>query len=184
MELIEPWRTRIGRVNLKDRCDLEAVASEVLALHHLTPEGDEKPYPATASEFPAVIGLRDNVITPLVVEFFKQEFNHDYQDVRVESFGRWLSEGKSLGAHYHGSSAVTCILYPEDYDSEIVVYDPRGNACRGYPRQVRDSCFGDFKIYPKAGDLVILPSYLMHYVPTVRDTMRLTLVNDYYIELL
>lgn len=184
MELIEPWRTRIGIVNLKGKCKLEAVGDEILALHCMSPEGDETPYPATREEFPDIIETRDNWITPAVVEYFKQEFDYNYQDVKVESFGRWLAVGKSLGAHLHGSSAVTTILYPDDYDSEIVLYDPRGNACRGYPRSVRDGYFGDFKYTPKAGDLVILPSYLQHYVPPVKDEMRLTLVSDYYIELL
>jgi len=184
MKLIEPWRTRIAVTNLADKCDLQAIGDEILALHCMSPEGDDKPYPATREEFPELIGVRDTWITPIVVDFIKQEFGYDYQNVKVESFGRWLAEGKSLGAHLHGSSAITTILYPDDYESEIVLYDPRGNACRGYPRSVRDSYFGDFKYSPAAGDLVVLPSYLQHYVPPVKDEMRLTLVNDYYIELL
>jgi len=180
MQIIEPWRTRIGVVNLKDHCDLMQLADEVLALSYMVASDDDKPYTPTDQEFRLIVDVRQRLITPAVIDFIHQEFNYKYQTVQVESFGRWLPEGKALGAHLHGSSAVTTILYLGDYDSEIVLYDPRGNACRGYPREIRDSYFGQHHYSPKAGDLVILPSYLEHYVPPVKDQMRLTLVSDYY----
>ncbi|MNF92414.1 hypothetical protein D3C84_750580 [compost metagenome] len=61
----------------------------------------------------------------------------------------------------------------------MMIYDPRGNASRGYPRAIRDDHFSPYAVFPKAGDLYIMPSFLQHYVPTVKDDLRLSLINDY-----
>lgn len=177
---IEPWRTRMVVVNLKDKCDLESLSTEIVTLGVMSPSDGDYAYPLTDDEFPTILNFVAEHITPIVLSYIKDVFEYKGGIPKVETFGRWLSEGDTVGSHLHGSSGVTTIFYPDDYATGIVVYDPRGNACRGYPREMRDNYFKEYHHTPKSGELLILPSYLAHYVPPVKDSLRLTLVNDYY----
>lgn len=179
MELIQPWTTSILKANVKNMINLDSVASEIMALHSLTPQESAATYPINPEEFPVLCDFRDRVCTNLVKEFVRQTMGYELKEIVVETFGKWLAQGKELGPHTHGSTGITTILYPADYKSGIILYDPRGNACRGYPREIRDGHFAPFTITPKAGDLYIIPSYIQHYVPTVEDELRLSLINDY-----
>jgi oxalate decarboxylase/phosphoglucose isomerase-like protein (cupin superfamily) len=179
MELIQPWNTSILKANVSHMCNVEAIADEILSLHSLSPQQSTTQYKITPEEFPALCDFRDRVVTNLVKEFVKQTMRFDLTQFTVDTFGKWFEKGMDLSPHTHGSTGITSVFYPADYKSGMTVYDPRGNACRGYPRQIRDDYFAPFYVYPKAGDLIIMPSFLQHYVPTVEDDLRLSLINDY-----
>lgn len=179
MKLFEPWKTNIGYLNVKDKVDLTALANEIIELHCLTHDDDTKPFITDASVSPLTIQLRDNCITPAVKAYVKETMDFDLVNFRVDTFGKWFKTGQNLTAHLHGGTGITTIFYCADSKDSLISFDPRGNACRGYPRDIRDNHFGNFTISPKAGDIYILPSYVQHCIPTVDDDMRLSLVNDY-----
>ena len=179
MELIQPWNTSFLKANVLHLIDVDKVSTEIMALFSVTPTESSATYPISVEKFPTLVDFRDRVCTNLVKEFVRQTMGYQLVDFTVETFGKWLAEGKELGPHTHGSTGITTIFYPDDYQSGLVLYDPRGNACRGYPREIRDGHFAPYTINPKAGDLYVIPSYIQHYVPTVEDGMRLSLINDY-----
>lgn len=179
MELIQPWKTVIAKINLADVIHLEALANEIMSLHSISPAESETAYKVTPEEFPYLCEVRDNIITPLVQTYVKESMDFDLTKFTVDTFGKWFPAGSDLAPHTHGSTGITTVFYPADYRSSMMVYDPRNNASRGYPRKIRDNYFAPYTIYPKAGDLIIMPSYLQHYVPTVEDDLRLSLINDY-----
>ncbi|MNP95942.1 hypothetical protein D3C85_85070 [compost metagenome] len=179
MELIQPWNTTIFKGNVSHMCNVDAIAAEILTLHSLSPQESTTPYPVTEAEFPALCDFRDRVATNLVKEFALQTMNFDLTKFTVDTFGKWFAKGEDLAPHVHGSTGFTTIFYPDDYESGMMIFDPRGNASRGYPRAIRDGHFAPFSVFPKKGDLYILPSFLQHYVPTVKDDLRLSLINDY-----
>lgn len=179
MQLIQPWNTSILKVNLADLVNLEQISQEILNLHCIAPQESKTAYKVTPEEFPALCDFRDRVVTNLVKEYLKKTMDYNLTDFTVDTFGKWFEAGTDLGAHVHGSTGVTSVFYPADYESGMTIYDPRGNASRGYPREIRDSYFSPYYHAPKAGDLLIFPGYLQHYVPTVKDALRLSLINDY-----
>lgn len=179
MKLIEPWKTAIGMINIKDKVDLAALADEIIQLHCLTHDDDTKPFKTDDSITPLCMKLIDDHITPAVKIFCKEAMGFDLTDFRIDTFGKWFKAGQNLTAHLHGGTGITTIFYCADSKDSLISFDPRGNACRGYPRDVRDNHFGNLVIAPKAGDIYIVPSYIQHCIPTVEDEMRLSLVNDY-----
>lgn len=182
MQIITPWKSSLAVVNVKDQIDLEALATEVLALHCLTHNDDRMPHKVDDTT-PLIQKVRDEILPPLVQKFLLDAMDFTLTDWRVDTFGKWFKPGQELGAHWHGDSSITTILYPHDSNATLLAYDPRGNACRGYPRQIRDNHFGNFDFRPKAGDVLIVPSYIQHSVQTVPDKeeMRLSLINDFHI---
>ena len=188
MNFIEPWKVQIGHVNLLGHrltpplaIDNAGILEEIHALHCLTHDDDLVPLEVNEELSPLVCELRDNVIAPKVAEYLKTAMKYEAKDgVRIDTFAKWFKPGQELGAHLHGGTHITTVYYPADSDASLMIFDPRFNASRGYPQQIRDNHFGPFVIFPKAGDLIIMPSYLMHSVKVVQEEMRLSLVNDFF----
>lgn len=183
MELLltQPWKTEIGLAYFGTDHDMTALSNEIIAIHAMSHNDDDKPFEVTKDLCPLVIEFRDRYITPHVKHYIERAFNRKPNDIelKVDTFGKWFQQGQELGAHLHGGTAVTTVFYPADTQAKLMVFDPRFNASRGYPRDIRDNHFGEFIFHPKAGDLIIMPSYLMHSVTTVQEEARLSLVNDY-----
>lgn len=182
LNYIEPWKTRILKINLASLIDLEALANEIFQLHCLAPRESKVPYAVTPAEFPRICELRDGLITQVVSQYIKDCYDIDPLNLAIDTFGKWFEQGTELGDHLHGNSCVTSVLYPYAYQSGMMVNDPRFNACRGYSRRVRDSHFANHFVQPEAGDLIIMPSYVMHSVPRVADELRVSLINDFHFE--
>jgi hypothetical protein len=180
MEFIQPWQVTIARVNLADRLDLDGLADEIHQLHCASPRESKTPYNVTPEEFPLICKARDGIIAAEVQKYIQHAFGVDPIEMVIDTFGKWFAKGEELGAHLHGNSCVTSVFYPYDYGTGMTLQDPRFNAQRGYSRRVRDSHFGDHYVVPKAGDLWIVPSYVQHYIPTVKDDLRISLINDFH----
>lgn len=179
MEIIEPWKMQIARVNLLSVVDNKAISEEIHVLHCLCPRESKTPLAITAEQFPALTHFRDKVLTPIVVDYIRQTFGVNPFDMTVDTFGKVFENNEGLGSHLHGNSLLTTVYYPEDTEAGMSLADPRFNASRGYPRPVRDGHFGNYYVSPKAGDLWIVPSYIQHSVESNPEDMRLSLINDF-----
>lgn len=182
MKIVEPWKIFYGVVNLKDLVDVNELKDEIFNLSCLTNQEDEAQSFITEDFIPSIIALRDQHIIPAATKFMLEHYDFDGDFDRVDTNAKWIPPGEALYPHYHAGSIVSTIFYPEDSESGLNVFDPRSNACRGYPQQVRDRHFAMHKFSPRAGDLIILPSYLQHSVSYVKEDVRLSLVNEFYIK--
>lgn len=181
MEYIQPWKTEIARVNVADQFDMAALAEETFTLYSMTNGEDDSQKKLDPAIFPVMLKMRDEVITPLVKEFALRCFNSDMAGFYVETNGKWIPDGEGLYPHYHPGSVISAIVYPSDSDNGMTMFDPRGNACRGYPKPMRHAHFGNHCISPRAGDVYIFPSYIQHSVPHVTEEVRLSLLHEYYV---
>lgn len=182
MQLLTPWSVQIGRINLSDHINADEIATEIHTLHLVSPRESTTPYQVNAEEFPVICAARDGIIAEVVTEYINQVFNHRAQNLKIDTFGKAFEKHEGLDAHLHGNSNVTSVYYPYASDSGIRFFDPRGNASRGYPRSIRDSHFGEVYIQPKAGDLLIIPSYVAHSVAQASEDVRLSLINDFFFD--
>lgn len=180
MELIQPWKTEIARINLADQFDMAAFAEETFTLYSMTDGEDDSQRAIDPALFPVMLGMRE-VITQHVLEFSRQCFDTDIKDFYVETNGKWIEPGEGLYPHFHPGSVLSAICYPQDSTNGMTMFDPRGNACRGYPKPMRKHHFGNYCISPKAGDVYIFPSYIQHSVAHVTEEMRLSLLHEYYV---
>ena len=181
MEIIQPWKTEIARINVRDQFDMEAFSNEVFMMYSMTQGEANSQEKINAENFPVTMDMRDNLITPLVQKFAKRCFDTTLDDFYVETNGKWIEPGEGLFPHYHPGSVVSAICYPCDSNNGMTMFDPRGNACRGYPKPMRQAHFGNFTISPRAGDIFIFPSYIQHSVPHVTEDIRLSLLHEYYV---
>lgn len=181
MELLQPWKIQIAKLNMADLYDMTEFANEVFALNLMTNGEDELQSKLDPAVFPIILSMRDEFITPAVQEFTHVVFDYTLDDFEVETNGKWIPPGEGLYPHYHPSSAFSAILYPSDSESGINFFDPRGNACRGYPKAIRDRFFAKVPYSPRAGDVLIFPSYIQHSVSYVKEDVRLSLLHEYYL---
>lgn len=184
MEMIRPWHTTIGKFNVADLCDLEMIAQEIFASNSIEggairPLNDDQD-PMVAN----MMDLRDRVITPKVLEYIKAEFGMDLKadEVGTATFCVSFADGDDMEPHIHGLSSLTVVMYPMASNAKMILMDPRGAACRGYPRPIRDRNFGNYRIDPQPGDVYIIPSYILHSVATVNNEYRISFINDYFID--
>lgn len=183
MNIIQPWKIEIGHVNIKDApWDMTEFATEVFNLNLMTGGQDETQSKLDEDLFPIILEMRDKFITPIVKEFALHKLGYVLRDGEfdMETNAKWIPKGEGLYPHQHSSSILSVIVYPQDSKSGLNFFDPRVNAGRGFPREIRDEHFARYAISPKAGDIYIFPSYLQHSVSYVEEDIRLSLLHEYY----
>lgn len=182
MDYLVPWPTVIGRTNIAGQIDLEKLAEETLHLNLLTHGEDDSQQHITQLKHPVIIQARDCIITPLIKEYCLEQWGFELKDkeFRSETNGKWIPEGEGLYPHLHPGSCLSAIIYPSDSESGINLFDPRTNASRGYPKAIRRNNMKAVSISPKAGDVLLIPSFVQHSVSHVKDDVRLSLLFEYY----
>lgn len=182
METTLLWSTPIVRLNLKAQFDMEAYRDEIFAMYNMTGGEDSIQTLITPEMFPITFEMRDQVITPAVKEYCRTHFDYEMGAFYVDTNGKWIPEGEGLYPHYHPGSLFSALCYPADSKNGMTMFDPRGNARRGYPKKIRNgSHFANFNISPQEGDVYLFPSYVQHSVAHVTEDLRLSLLHEYYI---
>lgn len=182
LNIIEPWRSVIAHVNIADMFDMEALYNEAFALNAMATGEDVTQSCVDKEMFPLLVGIRDAVVTPAVAAYARSLWQYEIAGrCEVETNAKWIPEGEGLFPHYHPGSCISAIVYPQDSKSGLNMFDPRGHACRGYPKEIRDKFFAVHRISPKAGDIFIFPSYMQHSVSYVQEDVRMSILHEYYL---
>lgn len=178
---INPWNIVVGRINVADQFDMKEFYDEVFLLQAMAGQEDPSQERLDPELLPILMNMRDNVITPAVVQYAQDVWEYTIPKIEVETNAKWIPEGEGLFPHYHAGSCLSAICYPQDSESGINFFDPRGHACRGYPKEIRDRFFAAWRVSPRAGDIYIFPSYIQHSVSYVKEDVRLSLLHEYYL---
>jgi len=184
MNIIHPWKIQLGHFNLATDfgIDVNELNNEVFMLNNMATDEDIDQKFLDPELIPILMHTRDQIITPKVCEYSNEVFEYDITGrYEVETNAKWIPEGEGLFPHYHPGSCISAIVYPSDSVSGLNMFDPRVNACRGYPKEIRDKFFSTVKITPRAGDVYIFPSYIQHSVSYVKEDVRLSLLHEYYL---
>jgi hypothetical protein len=103
-----------------------------------------------------------------------------YSDHKLSAWVNRYSKNESMEYHTHSGSWLSAIFYlVTSDDGELVLYDPRHFAARGYDMSFRK--LFEQKIYkPVEGQLIMFPSFLYHSVrPT--SNFRLCVPVDLFL---
>jgi hypothetical protein len=182
LDIIEPWRSVIGHINIGHLFNMEELHNEAFTLNMMATDEDATQSFLDKALFPTLLGIRDSVITPAVRAYALNQWEYDIQGrFQVETNAKWIKEGEGLYPHNHAGSCISAIIYPQDSKSGLNLFDPRGHACRGYPKAIRDKFFSTAHISPQAGDIYIFPSYMQHSVSYVQEDVRMSILHEYYL---
>lgn len=181
MECFGEWQTDFIQLNVADRFDMEAFAEEVFTMYTMTNGEDDSQARVLSNLFPVTCAMRDSVVIDAVKEYSRRVFKYEMEKYYVETNGKWIPEGEGLYPHLHPGSVISAICYPSDSNDGITFFDPRGNAARGYPKGMRHNYFKNLIISPKAGDILIFPSFVNHCVSHVKEETRLSLLHEFYV---
>lgn len=185
MKYLEPWKTQIARwswhetMPASEDLSLEGLTNEIFTLASLTQENSDQSL-MTPDFIPQITRFRESVIIPMMKEYCRNAWHYRAEDFDFECNAKWIPEGEGLYPHFHPGSCVSAIFYPKDCKNGITFFDPRTNACRGYPRTIRNPHMAPFHISPKEGELYIFPSYVQHCVSHVQEDTRLSLLHEFY----
>ena len=135
--------------------------------------------------------IERNEITDTLKEIMEMEFD-DYlasQGMNLDDWGHyqlksWVNKYEhghpGMEAHTHAGSHLSAIVILEAGEGgEIVFYDPRGFASRGYDLRFRPM-FEPTVYQPEQGDVLIIPSFLYHSVRPTKQ-LRLSAAFDLYL---
>lgn len=130
--------------------------------------------------------FKKELVLPVFHEYLKiLEVDVSNYEIFVKG---WLTDQKtrySLNYHNHKGASISAVFYPfigeknNSSGGEIVFYDPRSNANRGYVNNF-SKLFEPKVFFPSTGDILIFPSFLYHNVNTYFSTMRLAIAVDYF----
>lgn len=173
MKFIQKWRTPIlhGALHDEKRVLLDEVANFML-----TQEIDGKIH-SNMSHIPEIQKFKQHVIVPAFKDFF------ELSNVKAPAhMDLWIGVTKNymIRTHNHSTSTIVCVFYlfceehEENNGGEIILYDPRVNANRGFPEAFNE-WFEPMIIKPKTGDYLIFPSFLYHSVDEFHGKMRLAM---------
>jgi uncharacterized protein (TIGR02466 family) len=129
--------------------------------------------------------FKNDVVEPAfkkyITEIFSADLKKDFSSYELRSWMSKCAKGYGVSLHNHSGSHLTGTFYlmAEEVDSggRIEFLDPRTNANRGYPNNLRNH-FTEAVHLPKTGDILIFPSFLYHHVHTYYSNSRFCLSVD------
>lgn len=72
------------------------------------------------------------------------------------------TDHEQIVVHNHSGAQLSGVFYLMVPQGDLVMYDPRYNANRGYPTSVRDKEFPVKRYAVTEGDCIVFPSFLWH----------------------
>lgn len=121
----------------------------------------------------------DDIIIPEFVKYAKDVYDYELEETSYVAWHRTTFDGRALDVHEHSGSNLTCVVYLEATEGDLVIIDPRGSSSRGYPWEIRNKHFGEFRSTPSSGDVIIFPSYLYHFVSQHTPSHRTMIAIDF-----
>lgn len=169
------WPTYIGNHDLSEKCDLDQAVTECLMVSNVLQDKNNLPLEEWGT--PELYRIHEELIMPLFYQYLEECYQFKPEGVSVANWIFGGNDGDGLEPHIHAGSHFTAVFYPNAGSGSIVFVDPRYSAQRGFPRGILESHFAKRQINPKSGQLLIMPSFLQHYVTRCSD-LRLSFVND------
>lgn len=129
-----------------------------------------------------------NIVEPAFDEYLNQVLGRSLYDFPEKKYRAWITgsyNGYSMMTHNHSGSHLSAVFYllneTPDSGGEIILFDPRSNANRGY--QIKDwaSFFAPVRLKTPSYTYTIFPSFVYHQVTQYNGRMRIAIPVDLFI---
>ena len=121
-------------------------------------------------------------------EFFKDALEMDLEDFSydVKSWLTGSTNGYNMDIHNHSGAQFAAVFYllaeEKDAGGQLVMYDPRVNANRGFDSNKFRHFFSPIEHTPSTGDVLIMPGYVYHSVRQYHSSLRMAVPVDIFIK--
>ena len=176
------WSTPIYKTSI-NCVELSSLLNQVMNTENVsTPQSDFNDGSLT-DRIPLLKTLAEIKYT----EFFKDALGMDLKDFDY-GFKSWLTgskNGYSMDIHNHSGAPFVSVIYllaeEQNQGGELVMYDPRTNANRGFNSEFQHM-FSPIEHMPQSGDVLIMPGYVYHSVRQYYSSLRLAVPVDIFIK--
>ena len=115
--------------------------------------------------------------------FDSTKITDNIDNYKLKSWIRGIKDKNSfLPYHNHHNSLLTSLFYilidENDNNGQLIAFDPRVNANRGYFTESFKNKFKNVEFSPKTGDILIFPSFLYHHVEKNNNSTRILIAVD------
>lgn len=133
---------------------------------------------------PELVKFRDAVIEPAFAKYLSHYHDLNLDKFSSYKFRSWVSSN-DVQYHNHTSSHFSAVFYiyvDASTGGRLEMYDPRGNASRGYPAVDKlTKQFSRTDYQPETGGFIIFPSFLYHQVGQYLGNLRISLPVDLFL---
>lgn len=129
--------------------------------------------------------FKTKIVLPSFEEYLNRVVGTSLSNYPKFELNGWLtgrSHGYGMPMHNHSGSQLSAVFYlmaEEEAGGKIIFVDPRSNANRGYDSFFRKE-FDNIEHVPKAGEFLIFPSFLYHWVSYYHSKMRIAIPVDIF----
>lgn len=178
---INPWASTIRLDNVIGE-DHDAIVTDIMMVAKTY---DREPLDTTKNlhreEFASLRAFVEAEILPRMLTYAETLFDLPLEIVDWNGWVRACSDGEGAQLHEHAGAHISAVYYLEGEWGDLAIQDPRGNAGRGYPSEIRRKHFTMFEHTPTRGSLIIFPSYLYHYVQNHPPGLRIAVPIDLHV---
>lgn len=175
---VEPWRT-VFRSDVVISDEHDEMVSEVLMAD---PGAHGAPLDETRSVlngcYPTIRRFVERELVPRMLAYAKDIYDYVPSQYSHDAFIRMTTVGDGSHHHTHAISQLSAVYYLEGKWGDIIFQDPRINAERGHPVEIRQQAFANFHHRPEKGSLIIFPSYVYHHVRQHAAGLRIAIPVD------
>ena len=135
---------------------------------------------------PAMQVFRDEVVWPAFEEYLNNIgiTLKDFPERHIKSWVTGVLNGYMIPYHNHCGASLSSVFYmmidKQATGGELLLYDPRNNANRGYKEEFY-KMFENKSIRPHDGDYVIFPGFLYHQSTPFNGSIRLAMPVDLFL---
>lgn len=178
-----------------EQIELEAFCDYVRSLHAYSRhpldqslrEGTQLPLEPKDRQAPLIAAFFE-AIKPAILDYLKDAGNdasHPFTQRNTGDYdisGAWsvrLREGGKHVNHIHPEGWLSAVFYLKVPDPALGLKEGEGDLCFGQPNFDVKDLKPDYKVTPKAGRLVLFPSFMWHgTIPLSQDVERITISFD------
>lgn len=185
IEYQHPWHIPIGHTAFSQMTEHLGLLDEVMQHPEIMAEikvgslriSDRK------NEFPKLYAFIDKELSIAAKIFLRETYKHRAENLRWSAWVHACINGTGLVPHYHmGEEHLTSILYLTDSKANLVLRNPIANTMRTWPQEILKTVYADYHVNPRAGDFVIFPTFIDHYVMAAEADFRISIAIDWCFE--
>lgn len=179
---IEPWKVVLREYHIPAENHEELVFESLSRPNYRTGELVDVEHSLSSKGYNKIHKFIETYCIPKLLEYACDQYNYKPLIKYWNAWVRHTSNDNSISLHQHARSHISAVYYLDAAAGDLTLVDPRGTASRGYPFDIINNHFKDYKYKPETGKLIIFPSYLMHYVQTQHKGLRIAIPIDLFIK--